>query len=204
MARSFQEHNRLTRDWINWADIAESCAHDGQPDIHPSSKTRITAYAELVKALVAGEFDDASGNTRVHFLCSRVRLRWMSRQELDLLSDFPVEQRISAYFQYFWIRNRMAVEWFERRQRPVPGWLARAKEEPPARPSFDRAHATGILLGMKHSKELPHRPSAEMAIEILTRHYDGVPHDPVRALVTEVWGPGKRGSRNSRLAKSAK
>ena len=63
--RCFAEKQRLTRQWVSLADIADWCAR-APGIIEPDEKLRLTAYGQLMKALNSGEFDIA-GRTNVLF-----------------------------------------------------------------------------------------------------------------------------------------
>ena len=51
----FTEHQRRTRKWINFAEIAEGCSKENQ-SIVPNKEKNATAFATLASDLLTGEF----------------------------------------------------------------------------------------------------------------------------------------------------
>ena len=119
---TFAENNRRTREWINWAEIAEYCAHQGQPDIRANEAARQAAYDGLCTALIRGDFEKAAGQTQVLFLCERVRLNRITRELFELFpsSSFGSPVFSACYLRYFWIPRDCTRLWFERHAREVP------------------------------------------------------------------------------------
>jgi len=61
--------------------------------------------------------------------------------------------------------------------------------------AFDQTKAKALLAAKKASKEWSERPKEGDAIDFLKLNFTKVPRDPVRKLLNELWGPGKRGPR---------
>jgi hypothetical protein len=118
----FANQNRLTRERISLADIADYCAREGQPYARPDEAKRILAYEELASAARAGEFDDETG-LRIRFLHPRFRWGMLTRERFAELHKLPAETMVQNYWRWCWISNAMAQAFFTRRARPVPEWL---------------------------------------------------------------------------------
>lgn len=67
-----------------------------------------------------------------------------------------------------------------------------------SKPAFDAVQAKGLLAGAKVTKLLPQRPSEIEVQSFIRKHFATAPRDPLRKIVTELWGGGKRGPRNPR------
>jgi len=162
---AFRERQRRDPAWINFADIAEWCAHEGQSDIRPADDKRDAAYGELWKALKRGEFDDRDGIMTVLFLCPRARLRRMTREYFNsviptpfqtggcLLPTHPPVQFTAAYLQWCWIPNQAARRWFERRARLAPDALLSLPPDETTAKQFECSQAPIVVQPVEAAQE---------------------------------------------------
>ncbi len=66
------------------------------------------------------------------------------------------------------------------------------------KPAFTDRAARAFLVGFKHSRHLVARPSDKEAKAIILRNFKDAPTDRIRKIVTDLWGPGKRGPKGPR------
>ena len=77
----FAERQRQTREWINFAEIAEWCSKEDQ-SIVPSKEKRAAAFNTLTSDLLAGEFEE-NGRSRVLYLHPATAKARMARDWLQ-------------------------------------------------------------------------------------------------------------------------
>ena len=121
--RRFTERQRQTREWINFAEIAEWCSKEIQ-SIVPSEEKRAAAFDCLASDLLAGEFEE-NGRSQVRYLHPITSKEWMTRKSLQdaIENNYDNHHGRSQYLPYCWIPRRL----FER-------WLANHRlEQSPAR-----------------------------------------------------------------------
>jgi hypothetical protein len=163
----------------------------------------------LIDSAIRGEFGE-----RLYCMPSHVptyRPFWIRRSPLGVAQ---MRQTMPDDLLGLWLPRRRAAQWLQGRRIQPPLWLHPehepknapvVEEEPePPKPPFDYGAAKALLVGLKVGKQLQCRPSDQEAMAILGRHFSGVTRDPVRKLIKDIWGAGKRGPRPSRPAKSAK
>jgi hypothetical protein len=219
-------------DMVALADVADWCARE-RGGLDRSEERRSEAYQELLTAILQGEFGSGEWPALAHMprdvpTYSPYCLR-LSRGQIAYLSAHD-----PCFAAALWAPRRLVARWFQSRGMELPPWLMDLKDEPQetapdpslrteaptqvadneaspiptavelSKPPFDANQAHGILAGMKHGGHIAHRPSREEAQELLKSRFDHVPRDPIEASVKKLWGPGKRGHRKSRTAKSAK
>jgi hypothetical protein len=115
------EIQRRTREWINFAEIAEWCSDES--GVVPNEDARGAAYQKLQHDLLEGDFEE-NGRSRVlylHLYSTKARMTrdWLTRQ-IETSKDQTTIN--SQYLAHCWIRR----DFFER-------WLAkhRLPESPP-------------------------------------------------------------------------
>jgi hypothetical protein len=149
----FTARQRLIREWINFAEIAEWCSkEDGS--IVPNEQKRAAAFDVLQTDLLAGEFED-SGRSRVLFLFSGVTKAKMTRASLKDAIEYDYDGKHGrSYAAHCWIPRDMAEQWFERHRLPLPPWFARpARRFTPGTPVAPRppSHVAGRKVSPKES-----------------------------------------------------
>jgi hypothetical protein len=128
--RAFTETNRYTRDWINFAEIAEWCSEED--GIRPNEAKRAAAYDSLERDLLAGEFVEG-GRSRVLYLHRRSAKVRMTPEWLKDAIDHNLdgENGRLGFLPLCWISHPMLEWWiakhrlqkaplrFQPRQKPV-------------------------------------------------------------------------------------
>lgn len=225
------DYVRRRFDMVAFDDVAEWCARE-PASLERNEARRTKAYQELLTAIRLGEFGPGEWPTIAHMprdipTYSPYSLR-LSRGQIAILSaDSNWGLGLAADL---WAPRQLVAQWFKKRGIELPPWIVETEAElngapeppPPApkshehpslvvaespKPPFDANQAHAILAGMKAGMKIKghimRRPSREEAQDLLRPHFAKVPRDPVGMIVTEVWGPGKTGPRDSRAAKSA-
>jgi hypothetical protein len=117
--RRFAERQRRTREWINFAEIADWCARENG-SIKPDEERRSIAYAMLGASLRAGEFE-RSGRTRVLFLSPSTSMAKITRETFEtIVAANDDEILVSAYLAHCWVPRDICREWFGRQRLPWP------------------------------------------------------------------------------------
>jgi hypothetical protein len=111
--RAFTETNRYTRDWINFAEIAEWCSEED--GILPSEAKRAAAYDSLARDLLAGEFVEG-GRSRVLYLHARSVKARMTPEWLRDAIDHNLDGASgrSGFLPWCWISRPMFERWIAR------------------------------------------------------------------------------------------
>jgi hypothetical protein len=217
---------------VAFDDVADWCARE-PASLDRDEGCRTKAYQELLAAIRQGEFGAGEWPAIAHMprnvpTYRPYCLRLSCGQIAILSADSNWGLGLAADL---WAPSQLVAQWFKRRGIELPPWLVDAEaelnevleppppdpkaHEPPSlvvaespKPPFDTNQAHAILVGMKAGMKVKghimRRPSREEAQDLLMPHFAKVPRDPVGKIVTEVWGPGKTGPRDSRAAKSAK
>jgi hypothetical protein len=108
--RAFRETNRYTRDWINFAEIAEWCAEED--GILPNEAKRAAAYDSLARDLLAGEFVEG-GRSRVLYMHPRSAKARMTPEWLADAIDHNLDgdNGRSGFLPRCWISRPMFERW---------------------------------------------------------------------------------------------
>ena len=112
------ERQRQTREWINFAEIAEWCSKEDQ-SILPNKEKRAAAFDTLASDLLAGEFEE-NGRSRVLYLhpaTSRARMTpdWLK----DVIDhNYDGDHGRSAYLGHCWIERSMLERWLAKHRLP--------------------------------------------------------------------------------------
>jgi hypothetical protein len=129
----FVDEQRWKREWINFAETAESCARRGDPFVADEA-VRSGAYDRLRDDLLAGDFEE-HGKSMVRFLNPGSESKWVSRRHmtdlgeeaislLDVVETFSPEDVRSQYLAYCWIPRRMYQRWVAKYGLPATLWFA--------------------------------------------------------------------------------
>jgi hypothetical protein len=108
----FIEAQRVRRNWINFAEIADDRSKEDQ-SIVPNEAKRTAAYQTLLRDFLAGDFEE-NGRSRVLFLCSwsaktRVTRGWL-QVLIAIFGDFG-DDHIRAILDCCWIQRRLFERW---------------------------------------------------------------------------------------------
>jgi hypothetical protein len=115
--RRFIKVQLHTREWINVAEIADSCSKEDQ-SIVPDEKKRTAAYETLACDLLVGDFEE-NGKSSVLFLCPwSVRARMTPKWLQTLIINFG-EDQIPTILDCCWISQRLYKRWLVKHRLPV-------------------------------------------------------------------------------------
>ena len=118
------------RPWFRVSEIADACARiPGSVELDQAKRAR--ALELLRKAILAGEFDDARGRSKV------ANLHPSTAAELRFARDSAAIADFRGLAEHLWIRRADCKAWFERNQLEFPmRWLpavdAAADQKTPA------------------------------------------------------------------------
>ena len=144
------------RPWFRVSEIADACASiPGSVGLDPNERAR--ALELLRKAILAGEFEDARGRSKVANLhpSTAAELRF-ARDSAAIADDFFAEKLA----EHLWIRRADCKAWFERNQIPFPKrWLpaeetAADQKMPAAEIVAELSATTSLHLTKKSAEEL--------------------------------------------------
>jgi hypothetical protein len=110
----FTEKQRQTREWINFADIADWCSKEDH-SIIPSEDKRAAAFDTLARDLLSGVFEE-NGRSRVLYLHPATTKARMTRAWLDdaIHHSYDNNRARSEYLPYCWIQRRLFERWLAR------------------------------------------------------------------------------------------
>jgi hypothetical protein len=128
--RRFIDTNRYTRDWINFAEIAEWCSEE-DGSILPNEAKRAAAYDSLTRDLLAGEFTE-DGRSHVLYLhpsIAKVRMtpEWL-KDAID--HNFDGANGRLGYLPCCWISRRMFERWIAKHRLPESAPRFRPRRKP--------------------------------------------------------------------------
>ena len=114
----FAERQRQTREWINFAEIAEWCSKEDQ-SIVPNKEKSTAAFDTLASDLLAGEFEE-NGRSRVLYLHPATAKARMARDWLQdaIAHNYDGEHGRSEYLPHCWIQRRMFERWLAKHRLP--------------------------------------------------------------------------------------
>jgi hypothetical protein len=110
--KRFVRRQRRDREYINFAEIAEWCAKEDQ-SILPNEQKRAAAYDTLERDLLAGEFNDENGKSRVLYLNPMTTKARMTREWLQDAIEYNYDGKHgrSAFLPCCWMPRSMFVRW---------------------------------------------------------------------------------------------
>jgi hypothetical protein len=115
--RRFMKVQRHAREWVNFAEIADSCSKEDQ-SIVPNEEKRTAAYETLACDLLIGDFEE-KGKSRVLFLCPwSVGARMKPDRLQTLIVNFG-EDHIRTILDCCWISQRLYKRWLAKHRLPV-------------------------------------------------------------------------------------
>lgn len=112
--KRFTESQQLTREWINFAEIAEWCSKEDQ-SILPNKEKRAAAFGTLANDLLAGEFEK-NGRSRVLYLHPATARARMTREWLkDVIeNNYDNDLGRSQYLAHCWVEQDIFEQWLEK------------------------------------------------------------------------------------------
>jgi hypothetical protein len=121
-ARRFAEKQRPTRQWVNFAAIADWCARE-RGSIEPDEEMRSAAYEQLRLALISGAFS-VGGKSHALFFGDDVSWVRMTLERLaHIESCFDPEFVYRGFLRACWVPHELAGRWFDERNLPRPHHL---------------------------------------------------------------------------------
>jgi hypothetical protein len=110
----FTEQKRQTREWINFADIADWCSKEDH-SIIPSEDKRAAAFDTLASDLLSGVFEE-NGRSRVLYLHPATTKSRMTRAWLrDVIRhNYDNKRGRSQFLPHCWIPRGLFERWLAR------------------------------------------------------------------------------------------
>jgi hypothetical protein len=148
--RRFSENQKRTREWINFAEIAEWCS-ELSGSVVPDERARASAYEKLQRDLLEGDFEE-NGRSRVHYLHpwtvkARMTREWL--QEMISMSS-PTTIR-TEYLDHCWLPRKLFQRWLAKHELSACPQRFEPKVETPSEPvSSWQADSPGL-------KPAPHK-----------------------------------------------
>ncbi len=116
--RAFTETNRHTRDWINFAEIAEWCSEE-DGSILPNHAKWAAAYDCLARDLLSGEFVEG-GRSRVLYLHPRsAKVRMTAAWLQDAITHNYDGDHGRGFLKNCWIPRSMFSRWLVKHRLPA-------------------------------------------------------------------------------------
>ena len=125
----FIEEQRRTREWINFADLADWFARRDNAVV-PNETARSGGYDLLRDDLLAGDFEE-DGKSQVRFLHPKHETEWISRLRMvdqesknaislrDAIDALQPEDVTAQYLAHCWIPRRMFQRWLADHELPL-------------------------------------------------------------------------------------
>jgi hypothetical protein len=110
----FTQKQQQTREWINFAEIADWCSKEDH-SIIPNEVKRAAAFDTLARDLLSGAFE-GNGRSRVLYLSPAIPKARMTRAWLDDATHHSYDNNggRSEYLPYCWIPRQLFKRWLAR------------------------------------------------------------------------------------------
>jgi hypothetical protein len=114
--KEFERIQRQTREWINFADIADWCSRENH-SILPDEQRRTAAFDLLAKDLLAGEFDENGKSAAVYLHPTGTHARVDGEWLRDAINyDWDRDKGRFGFLPYCWVPRRIFEPWLKRRR----------------------------------------------------------------------------------------
>jgi hypothetical protein len=145
----FTKRQRLAREWINFAEIADFCARE-DGSIVPDEKKRILAFNTLANDILNGGFEK-NGRSKVLFLnpCRR-QIRLTPAELKDVIEyNYDGDHGLSEWLPYCWAPQEIVEGWLEKHRLEKPlGWFMAPRRE------TAQIESAQSELGLEHNRDL--------------------------------------------------
>ena len=125
----FRECQLRRRQWIGFWDIADWIASERGSMDRRDNGLRQQAYDDLLKAILAGEFERESKSLVLHILPHALpapgSLRLTTERLRAMINSHDIAMVFEQVLPRSWVPRGLARRWFERRQVPWPEFLIR-------------------------------------------------------------------------------
>jgi hypothetical protein len=110
---------RIAREWINFAEIADWCARE-PGSIVPDETRRAATYSRLRTSIMSGEFQQGD-RARTLFLSPDTSMAKLTAERLKVIMRlFDDAVIVSAYLPYCWVPRELCRQWFKRQRLAWP------------------------------------------------------------------------------------
>jgi hypothetical protein len=174
--KSFVEEQRLKREWLSFAEIADSFARRDNL-VLANEDARLGALDLLCQDLLAGEFEE-DGKSRIRFLHPGHQTEEMTRQRMsdvecdksislpDVIDLFQPDVVRSEYLMYCWMPHQTLCRWFAKYGLQVPPHFTKESE----RPAYDGKAKLAAQTSRSNARRRGRRPDKiERAKEAMRR-----------------------------------
>jgi hypothetical protein len=200
----FTKRQRLAREWINFAEVADFLARE-DGSIVPDEKKRITAFNTLSNDILSGEFEK-NGRSKVLFLnpCTR-KIRLTPAELQDVIEyNYDGNHGLSEYLPYCWAPREVMEGWLEKHRLEKPsGWFMAPRRETAQRSAAlserrlehrsDLSEDELKQLVINIADEDGRIPSQNKCAEKVRKSYPQITRDRVRAAFHQVFPGMKQG-----------
>jgi hypothetical protein len=187
----FSRRQRDTRDWINFADIADFCAREGG-SIVPDEKKRVVAFETLAKGVLNREFE-RNGRSQVLFLnyfTKKARLTCEELMEI-IQHNYDGDAGRSGYLPCCWAPRGIIERWFEKHRVSKPaGW-------------FTAQHGDGPRTVRQPNERAPTALYVRLAEDLCAMFPKGRPNMKVKEIAARLAGNPNSGKFDMRTVERA-
>ena len=115
----FKNRQHRKREWINFREIVDWCSELGGTAERDEAR-RGNAYSWLQEDLLAGDFEDAAGRSRVLYLFHRIKRVRMTRDNwLIIVGTHPADISRSEFLDRCWLERPMFQGWLAKHELPL-------------------------------------------------------------------------------------
>jgi hypothetical protein len=193
--RRWQERQRQTGEWINFARIADWCARESR-SIRVDDRLAAEAYRKLEEALARGEFE-VGGRSRVRYPeglypPATPRTSWLTKEMYEACAD--PKPRVDV-LECCWIPRALCRRWFNAHRLDPPPWLASATSDRdmPKESTSSGCRDVGATEGVQQAVASPRRASDAEIDAIIGAVYDHADQHKMKPPnINQISGPVQR------------
>ena len=174
----FKDRQLRKREWINFGEIVDWCSQLGGTAERDEAR-RANAYSWLQEDLLAGDFEDAAGRSRVLYLFHRItRVRMTRDNWLIIVGTHPADISRSEFLDRCWLERPMFQRWLAKHELPLspPRFEPRKGETkietpPPGRKPGQKPHVRNAV-GAYVAKLYPDGVPANVTTKMIAQHFE--------------------------------